>query len=175
MSAKSIRICAGAVLVLLLLFAALGPARWQVRTGLGWQFDHVAGYFAFAVTFSLIFRRPLVVGGILIGSAMLLEALQALTPDRCSDLQAAFYGAAGALVGAVVAELATRIRSTAELEKMARLCTARLGAYRGVWPLALLLAWPGCDQKGAPAVRNRIRPFFWSLAWNLLWPNWRRT
>jgi hypothetical protein len=65
MSSKSIRICGAALLVLLLLFAALGPARWQVRTGLGWQFDHVIGYFGFAVLFSLAWRRPLVVGAVI--------------------------------------------------------------------------------------------------------------
>jgi VanZ family protein len=109
MSAKSIlKICGVAVLVLLLLFAALGPGKWQVRTGLGWQFDHVAGYFAFTLMFALACRRPLVVGGILMASAMLLEALQALTPDRSCDLQAAFYGAGGALAGALFADLSNR-------------------------------------------------------------------
>src|SRR6476620_4678430 len=92
MSAKFIRIGGAAALGLLLLFAALGPAAWQVRTGLGWQFDHVIGYFGVAVLFTLTWRRPLMVGGILMASAMLLEALQALTPDRCCDLQAAVYG-----------------------------------------------------------------------------------
>jgi VanZ family protein len=99
------------VLFLLLLFAALGPARWQVRTGLGWQFDHVIGYFGFAVMFSLAWRRPLVVGGILMATAMLLEALQALTPDRCCDLQAAFYGVAGTLAGAVFNTFCGRVLS----------------------------------------------------------------
>jgi hypothetical protein len=41
-------------------------------------------------------------------AAMLLEALQALTPDRCCDLQAAFYGVAGALAAALFADLFTR-------------------------------------------------------------------
>jgi hypothetical protein len=80
-----------------------------VRTGLGWQFDHVIGYFGFAVLFSLAWRRPLVVGGILMVSAMVLEALQALTPDRCCDLQAAFYGVAGALAGAAFADVSAGI------------------------------------------------------------------
>ena len=40
MSTKSIaRVGGVAILVALLVFAALGPAKWQVRTGLGWQFD----------------------------------------------------------------------------------------------------------------------------------------
>ena len=63
-----------AMLVALLLFAALGPAKWQVRTGLGWQFDHVVGYFAFTLMFSLAWPRPLLVGGALMATAMLLEA-----------------------------------------------------------------------------------------------------
>ena len=41
-------------------------------------------------------------------SAMLLEALQALTPDRYCDLQAAFYGVGGALAAALFADLFTR-------------------------------------------------------------------
>lgn len=109
MSAKSIRICGAAALVVLLLFAALGPERCQVRSGLGWQFDHVIGYFGFAMMFSLTWRRPLAVGGILMAGAMLLEALQALTPDRHCDLQAALYGAVGALAGALFAELSDRV------------------------------------------------------------------
>jgi hypothetical protein len=107
-----LKICGVAGLVLLLVFAALGPARWQVRSGLGWQFDHIAGYFAFTLLFSLACRRPLVVGLILMASAMLLEALQALTPDRCCDMDAALYGACGALAGALFAALSFRaIRS----------------------------------------------------------------
>src|SRR6478752_5986766 len=109
MSAKFIRIGGAAALGLLLLYAALGPAAWQVRTGLGWQFDHVIGYFGVAVLFTLTWRRPVAVGGILTASAMLLEALQALTPDRHCDLEAALYGVAGALAGAVVAELCGRV------------------------------------------------------------------
>ena len=58
MSTKSIAKLSGAgILLLLLLFAALGPAKWQVRTGLGWQFDHVIGYFGFTVMFCLASSR----------------------------------------------------------------------------------------------------------------------
>jgi hypothetical protein len=39
---------------------------------------------------------------------MLLEALQACTPDRHCDLHAAFYSVGGALAGALFADLATR-------------------------------------------------------------------
>ena len=96
------------VLILLLLSCALGPGKWQYRTGLGWRIDHVVGYFGFTLMFWLAWPRPLLVGGALMGTAMLLEALQALTPDRCCDLQAAFYGVAGALAAALCADVFTR-------------------------------------------------------------------
>src|SRR5262249_3291205 len=97
------------IVVLLLLFCALGPAKLQLRTGLGWQIDHVVGYFGFTLMFWLAWqRRPFVVGWALTGTAMLLEALQALTPDRHCDFQGALYGVAGALAAAVCADLFTR-------------------------------------------------------------------
>jgi hypothetical protein len=40
--------------------------------------------------------------------AALLEGLQALTPDRSANLEAALWGAGGALVAALVAELFIR-------------------------------------------------------------------
>src|SRR5271166_308840 len=104
------KVCSAAVLALLLVFAALGPAKWIPRSGLGWQIDHVVGYFAFTLMFCLAWPRPLVVGAALMASALLLEALQALTPDRCCDLQAAFYGAGGALAAALFADLFIRAR-----------------------------------------------------------------
>jgi hypothetical protein len=111
MSMKStIKVCGVAVLVLLIIFAALGPGKWQPRTGLGWQFDHIAGYFAFTSTICLIWTRPLVVGGLLMAFAVLLEALQALTPDRFADPVAALYSAAGVLAAALSADLLIRAR-----------------------------------------------------------------
>ena len=97
------------IVVLLLLFCALGPAKLQLRTGLGWRIDHVAGYFGFTLMFWLAWqRRPFVLGGAFTATAMLLEALQALTPDRHCDFQGALYGVAGALAAAVCADLFTR-------------------------------------------------------------------
>jgi hypothetical protein len=111
MSIKSIKVAGVTALVLLLLFCALGPANWQYRTGLGWRIDHVVGYFGFTVMFWLAWpERPFMVGGTLMGTAMLLEALQALTPDRHCDFQAALYGVAGALTGTMCAGLLTRLR-----------------------------------------------------------------
>jgi VanZ family protein len=98
---KAVKMAGVTALVLLLLFAALGPAKWQYRTGLGWRIDHVVGYFGFTLMFCLAWPRPVIVGGALMLGAMLLEALQALTPDRCCDFEAALYGVGGALVGAL--------------------------------------------------------------------------
>src|SRR5262245_37580850 len=111
MSVKStIKVCGVAVLVLLIIFAALGPGKWQLRTGLGWEFDHIAGFFAFTLTICLVWTRPLVVGGLLMAFAVLLEALQAFTPDRVADPIAALYSAAGVLAAAVSADLFIRAR-----------------------------------------------------------------
>ena len=44
------------IVVLLLLFCALGPAKLQFRTGLGWRIDHVVGYFGFTLMFWLAWQ-----------------------------------------------------------------------------------------------------------------------
>src|SRR5262249_26939995 len=107
-SRSVVRASGAAVLVLLLLFAALGPAKLQVRTELGWKFDHVIGYFGFTLLFCLAWPRPIIVGGALMAAAVLLEAMQALTPDRCCDFQAALYSVGGALAGGLFANLCSR-------------------------------------------------------------------
>jgi VanZ family protein len=48
------------------------------------------------------------VGGVVMAVAALLEALQALTPDRSANLEAALLGAAGALAAALVCEFFIR-------------------------------------------------------------------
>jgi VanZ family protein len=105
---KAVKAGGLAVLVLLLVFAALGPAKWQYRTGLGWQTDHVVGYFVFTLAFWLAWPRPFIVGATLVAAGVLLEALQALTPDRHCDFQGALYSAAGALAAGLAASLFTR-------------------------------------------------------------------
>jgi VanZ family protein len=94
--------------MILLVVAALGPAKWAPRTHLGWQFDHFIGYFGITLFFCFAWPRPLVVGRIVMAIAVLLEGLQALTPDRSADLEAALCGAAGALAAALIAELFIR-------------------------------------------------------------------
>ena len=93
------KVCSG-IIIILLVIAALGPAKWAPRTELGWQFDHFIGYFGIALFICLAWSRPLVVGGAIMGVAGLLEALQALTPDRSANLEAALWGAGGALAAA---------------------------------------------------------------------------
>jgi hypothetical protein len=97
-------------IVALLVIAALGPAKWTPRTALGWEIDHFVGYFAITSIVCLAWPRPFVVGGALTATAVLLEGLQGLTPDRTPNFLAAFYGAGGVLAAALFAELFIRIR-----------------------------------------------------------------
>jgi VanZ family protein len=115
--------------LILLAFMALGPENWQPRTGLGWEFDHFAGYFVITTFVCLAWPRPLIVGGALMVFGSALEGLQAFTPDRSSNLMAAIYGASGALAAALIAELFIRIFSNKE-GKMAqgKALNANLGA-----------------------------------------------
>src|SRR5689334_10980093 len=157
----TIKIGVSAILSLLLVFAALGPAKWQLRTGLGWRLEHVAGYFAFTLLFCFAWSRPIVVGGALMACAMLLEALQALTPDRSCNLEAALYGAGGALGAGLLAELFTR--SVAPLlRRVAPLLRRVAPLLRRVAPLlnggTFLLprpAWPSWSS--AIAVLAKVR------------------
>ena len=96
-------------ITVLLVIAALGPAKWAPRTELGWQFDHFIGYFGITLLFCFAWPRPFVVGGVFMAVAALLEGLQAFTPDRSAYLPAIFYGAAGALAAALIAELVIRV------------------------------------------------------------------
>jgi VanZ family protein len=102
--------CSVAALALLVC-AALGPANWAPRSGLGWQFDHFVGYFAITWLVCFAWPRPFWVGGALMAAAVLLEALQAFTPDRKADVVAALCGASGALAATLVALLFIFIRA----------------------------------------------------------------
>jgi VanZ family protein len=91
--------------MILLVIGALGPENWTPRTPLGWQFDHFIGYFAITLLVWFAWPRPFVVGGVLVAAAFLLEGLQAFTPDRIANLEAALCGAAGVLAAVLIAEL----------------------------------------------------------------------
>ena len=95
-------------IVVLLVIAALGPEKWAPRTHLGWQFDHFIGYFGITLFVCVGWPRPFLIGGVFAAVAALLEGLQAFTPDRSAYLPAIFYGAAGALTAALIAELVIR-------------------------------------------------------------------
>jgi VanZ family protein len=97
--------------LILLVIMALGPEKWQPRTGLGWKFDHFFGYFVITTFVCVAWPRPLVVGGALMVFGSVLEGLQAFTPDRTANLTAAIYGASGALAAALLAELFMRVFS----------------------------------------------------------------
>ena len=103
-----LKFCSIAILVLLVIIA-LGPAKWQPRTGLGWQVEHFLGYFAITSLVCLAWPRPIVVGPALMVGGALLEGLQAFTPDRTANLLAAVCGAGGALTAALLAELFVRV------------------------------------------------------------------
>ncbi len=103
------KICS-VVVIALLVVVALGPANWTSRSALGWQIDHFLGYFAITSLVCIAWSRPFVVGGALMAMAALLEGLQAFTPDRSSNLEAALYGVAGALAAALLAQLFIRAR-----------------------------------------------------------------
>jgi VanZ family protein len=101
------KVCSVAILVLLVI-GALGPASWTPRTALSWQTDHFIGYFAITLLVCLAWPRPLLVGGVLVAAAFLLEGLQAFSPGRSANLVAALCSGGGVLAAALVAELFIR-------------------------------------------------------------------
>jgi VanZ family protein len=106
---RVLQLCCITVLVVLAV-VALGPAKWQPRSGLGWEIDHFAGYFVITLMCCLAWPRPLVIGGALVIFAVVLEGLQAFMPDRSSYYLAAVYSAAGVIAAALIADLFIRAR-----------------------------------------------------------------
>ena len=96
------------VVMVMVVIVALGPEKWQPRSGLGWQVDHFVGYFVITAIFCLAWPRPFVVGGALMVAAAVLEVLQAFLPDRSAYAVAALYSAGGVLAAALLAELFIR-------------------------------------------------------------------
>jgi VanZ family protein len=110
-----LKVCS-VVAAVVLVFIALAPQKFVPRSGLGWEIDHIVGYFVFTLLFCLAWPRPLVVGGALIAFAVLLEGLQAFPPDRSSNVLAAIYSACGVLAAAMLAELFIRARRRFQLK-----------------------------------------------------------
>jgi VanZ family protein len=99
-----------AIIIISLVVIALGPADWAPRSGLGWEIDHFVGYFVITCIVCIAWYRPVMVGGLLMFVAALLEGLQALTPDRSANFEAACYSIGGVLAAAMLAELVKRVR-----------------------------------------------------------------
>ena len=91
--------------LVVLAFIGLGPARWQPRSGIGWEIDHFVGYCVITLVCCVAWPRPLLVGGALMLFAVVLEGLQGLMPDRSSYYLAAVYSACGVAAGALIAGL----------------------------------------------------------------------
>jgi hypothetical protein len=94
----------------LIAYAALGPAKWQLRPMLGWKTEHFLGFLIVTIIACVAWPRPLIVGLALMATAGLLETLQGLTPDRVPDFPTALCGAGGALLASVAAEVFIRTR-----------------------------------------------------------------
>ncbi len=126
MSIKTLlKLCSAAALFLLIL-AALGPEKWALRSGLGWRIDHFCGYFALTLTLCCVWRRPFLAGGALMAVAILLEGLQAFTPDRHADVYAAMISASGAMAAILPADFLIRAPKLA-LGRMRLLTGSRYG------------------------------------------------
>ena len=75
----------------------------RMRTG-HWFTEHFVGYFVAGIIICLGWRRPFVVAGILTITAIVLEGLQALSPNHSANLLSVLGGASGAWVAALVVE-----------------------------------------------------------------------
>jgi len=100
----------GAALVAAIVFASLAPVGWQMRLGLHWLVEHFLVYIALTTLLCLAWPRPMIVAGVLVPLAILLEAAQLLTPDRTADLATALSAASGIALAALLFDLELRQR-----------------------------------------------------------------
>ena len=105
----------GVAMLVAIVFATLMPTGWQVRLGLHWLVEHFLAYFAVTAIFCLAWPRPMAVAAALLPFAVLLEAMQWLTPDRVPDLATALSAATGVAVAALLADLAIWLRKRARI------------------------------------------------------------
>jgi VanZ family protein len=99
----------GAILIAAIAADSLVPVAWQVRTGLHWLTEHFLAYLAVTSIFCLSVQRPVIVAGVIMTLAALMEGLQGFTADRIPDLSTGLAGAAGALAGPLLATLLTKL------------------------------------------------------------------
>jgi VanZ family protein len=100
----------GAALLTAIAVATLIPVGWQVRLGLHWLVEHFLAFFTLTLVLCAAWRRPMAVAAVMLPIAVLLEASQALTPDRTADLATALFAAAGVASAALLADLVMRLR-----------------------------------------------------------------
>jgi VanZ family protein len=110
---SKVLLIAGAVLLAAIAAAALVPAGWQLRLGLHWLAEHFLAFFTLTAIFCLASRRPMTVAALLLPVALLIEAAQALTPDRTADAVTALFAAAGVASAALSADLVLTLRKQA--------------------------------------------------------------
>src|SRR3989304_5686780 len=111
---------AGAALLVAIAVATLIPAGWQMRLGLHWLVEHFLAYVTVTALFCLAWPRSMVVAAVLIPFAILLEALQGLTPDRVAGFPTALFAAAGVASAALLADLVVTLRKRARIGAAAR-------------------------------------------------------
>jgi VanZ family protein len=95
----------GALLTCAIAVASLVPKAWQFRLGLHWLVEHFLAYFALTAVFSIASRKPIAVAAALIPFALVLETLQALTPDRVPDPVTALFAVTGVASATLLADL----------------------------------------------------------------------
>jgi VanZ family protein len=100
----------GAALLTAIAVATLIPVGWQARLGLHWLVEHFLAFFTLTLVFCLAWKRPMAVAAVLLPVAVLMESLQALTPDRTADLATALFAATGVASAALLADLVMRLR-----------------------------------------------------------------
>ena len=96
----------GALAFVLVIYASLMlPAQVErMRTG-HWFIEHFIGYFIASAVICLGWRRRFLAAGVLTVTAIVLEALQALAPNRPPNLLSVLGGASGAWLAALVTEV----------------------------------------------------------------------
>jgi VanZ family protein len=102
---QRVSIIAGWLALAFIVYATLSPI--QARPVIaGLQFEHFAAFALMGLAFGLAYpRRLFLIVAIVVGSAVALEALQLLTPDRHGRVLDALVKAAGGICGIGVGQL----------------------------------------------------------------------
>ena len=99
------RLCGVLAMVAIVFASLMLPPTWeQMRTG-HWFVEHFLGYFVASSIILLGWPKPLVVGLGLATTAVILEALQGLSPNHSVSAISVIGGVTGALTAAILAKL----------------------------------------------------------------------